>query len=214
VVGVLCAVNLATHLGPANTSLVLGVPVATGLIVTGRWWGLSWEDFGLARHSWRTGARYAVRSLLGVGAFYVVAVLIPATRSWLLDPRDDLDLGSALLTALVLIPLRTVIHEEVAFRGVLWALLRRDHGTVTATVVSSALFGAWHILPAMAGSAGPGQWRAALGTVVFTALAGVVFCELRRRSGSLLAPAGLHWATNGLGVLASAAVSSMAAQSP
>jgi CAAX protease family protein len=34
----------------------------------------------------------------------------------------------------------------------------------------------------------------------------VVFCELRRRSGSLLAPAGLHWAVNGLAVLASAAV--------
>ena len=32
-------------------------------------------------------------------------------------------------------------------------------------------------------------------------MAGVVFCELRRRSGSLLASAGLHWATNGLRVL-------------
>ena len=30
--------------------------------------------------------------------------------------------------------------------------------------------------------------------------------KLRRRSGSLLAPAGLHWATNGLGVLVAAAV--------
>ena len=38
------------------------------------------------------------------------------------------------------------------------------------------------------------------------AASGVVFCELRRRSGSLLASAGLHWATNGLSVLASAAV--------
>ena len=47
---------------------------------------------------------------------------------------------------------------------------------------------------------------AILGTVAFTAASGVVFCELRRRSGSLLAPAGLHWATNGLSVLASAAV--------
>jgi len=45
-----------------------------------------------------------------------------------------------------------------------------------------------------------------LGTVLFTGLAGVVFCELRRRSGSLLAPAGLHWATNGLGVLAATAI--------
>jgi uncharacterized protein len=42
--------------------------------------------------------------------------------------------------------------------------------------------------------------------VLFTALSGVVFCELRRRSGSILAPAALHWATNGLSVLASAAV--------
>ena len=45
-----------------------------------------------------------------------------------------------------------------------------------------------------------------LGTVLFTGLAGVVFCELRRRSGSLLASAGLHWATNGLGVLTAASV--------
>jgi membrane protease YdiL (CAAX protease family) len=43
-------------------------------------------------------------------------------------------------------------------------------------------------------------------TVLFTGLSGVVFCELRRRSGNLLAPAGLHWATNGLAVLASAAL--------
>lgn len=32
--------------------------------------------------------------------------------------------------------------------------------------------------------------------------AGVLFCELRRRSGSLLAPMGLHWAVNALGYLA------------
>jgi membrane protease YdiL (CAAX protease family) len=45
-----------------------------------------------------------------------------------------------------------------------------------------------------------------LATIAFTTLAGVVFAELRRRSGSLLAPIGLHWATNGLGVLAAARV--------
>lgn len=48
----------------------------------------------------------------------------------------------------------------------------------------------------------------AVGTVVAVtaattgaALAGVVLCELRRRSGSLLAPFALHWALNALGVL-------------
>jgi len=56
------------------------------------------------------------------------------------------------------------------------------------------------------GKSTSGQVVSVLGTVLFTGLAGVLFCELRRRSGSLLAPAGLHWATNALGVLAAAAV--------
>src|SRR5436305_66003 len=45
-----------------------------------------------------------------------------------------------------------------------------------------------------------------LGAVGFTALAGRRRCELRRRSGSLLAAAGLHWATNALGVVLAATV--------
>ena len=40
-----------------------------------------------------------------------------------------------------------------------------------------------------------------VGTVLFTGLAGVVFCVLRVRSGSLLAPMLLHWAVNGFGEL-------------
>jgi hypothetical protein len=45
-----------------------------------------------------------------------------------------------------------------------------------------------------------------LATIVFTTVAGMVFAEFRRRSGSLAAPIGLHWVTNGLGVLAAARV--------
>ena len=40
-----------------------------------------------------------------------------------------------------------------------------------------------------------------VGTVLFTTVGGLVAGELRRRSGSLLASIGMHWATNGLGVL-------------
>jgi membrane protease YdiL (CAAX protease family) len=35
--------------------------------------------------------------------------------------------------------------------------------------------------------------------IAATAVAGVVLCELRRRSGSLAAPMALHWAVNSLG---------------
>jgi membrane protease YdiL (CAAX protease family) len=78
-------------------------------------------------------------------------------------------------------------------------------------------FGLWYVLPSSVwpwttsdrnrGRKGTsGEAISVLGTVLFTGLAGVVFCELRRRSGSLLASAGLHWATNGLGVLAAASL--------
>ena len=41
-------------------------------------------------------------------------------------------------------------------------------------------------------------------TVLGTAIAGVLLAELRRRTGSLLAPMAIHWAANAIGVLASA----------
>ncbi|WP_327134521.1 CPBP family intramembrane metalloprotease [Streptomyces sp. NBC_01343] len=91
--------------------------------------------------------------------------------------------------------------EEIAFRGVLYGLVRRDRGAVWATAVSSVLFGLWHVPPSLhpatakpavgsvVGQSGPGAALAVLGAVLFTAAAGVLFCELRRRSGSLLAVA-------------------------
>jgi membrane protease YdiL (CAAX protease family) len=114
---------------------------------------------------------------------------------------------------LVVIPLATVIPEEFAFRGVLWALLRRRWNRTVATAVSSSLFGVWHILPSLSGGpanraadqfAGGGTGGIVLrtvGTILFTAGAGVLFCELRARSDSLLAPVLAHWSVNGFGVI-------------
>jgi uncharacterized protein len=153
-----------------------------------------------------------------VALVIAAGALLPATREAFRDTRYHLAWSQALLHAMVLIPVGTVLVEEIAFRGVLWGLLRRLWGTAAATAISSALFGLWHVLPslglaasneAVAGVVGRGrsaQVTTVLTTVAFTALSGVVFCELRRRSGSVLAPAGLHWAANGLALLASAAV--------
>ncbi len=112
-----------------------------------------------------------------------------------------------------MVPLATVVFEEVAFRGVLWGLFEVAHGALWATVVSALLFGLWHVLPAVDGArqnsptarvARADLLRQVAGTIVFTALAGLVFGVLRDRSGSLLAPGLLHWATNGLGIVAAA----------
>jgi uncharacterized protein len=103
----------------------------------------------------------------------------------------------------------------VAFRGVVYAMVERRRGLRAATAASSLLFGLWHVLPslglrhanaAVAGALGVGTAGAAVAVAVAaatagTALAGVAFCELRRRSGGLVAPFALHWALNALGLL-------------
>jgi membrane protease YdiL (CAAX protease family) len=42
--------------------------------------------------------------------------------------------------------------------------------------------------------------------VLASALAGLVLCEVRRRTGSLLPAIGLHWAVNALGLLTAVVV--------
>ena len=214
---ILAVVNVVDVLVP-HASLVVAPVCAAGLLGLARLAGLSWAELGLGPGTWRRGFAWA-GAIIGIVALVLAAgAALPLTRDAFRDSRYHLSLGGALLTSFVLIPIGTVLLEEVAFRGVLWGLLRRLGGTFLATAVSSALFGLWHILPSLGlatdneaiGSA-VGQGRSAqvitvAGTVLFTAGSGVVFCELRRRSGSLLAPAALHWAVNGLAVLASAAV--------
>ena len=202
----------------ANASLVLGPAGAAGLLALARWAGLSWAELGLGRGTWWRGLRWALAAIGAVAVVFAVGAAVPLTRSAFRDSRYHFGWGHAALTAFVLIPVGTVLFEEVAFRGVLWGLLRRRHGTWVATSVSSALFGLWHVLPSLGlardnqavgstvGRGTSGEAIAVLATVLFTGLAGVVFCELRRRSGSLLASIGLHWATNGLGVLAAASI--------
>ena len=217
VVAFLAVVNVI-DIRVAHASLVLGPAGAAVLLAIARWAGLSWQEVGLGRGTWRRGLVWASGAIGAVAVVFAVGAALPPTRDAFRDARYHLGWEHALLTAFLLIPLGTVLFEEVAFRGVLWGLLRRVRGTWTATIVSSVLFGLWHVLPSLGlaannealgsavGKSTSGQAVSVLGTVLFTGLAGVLFCELRRRSGSLLAPAGLHWATNALGVLAAAAV--------
>jgi uncharacterized protein len=212
---VMTAVNVWVHLAPRRSHLVTGPLAAAALLLVARSADLSWAELGLARAAVVRGAWCGAVAALMVAIGYGVALAIPATRSAFRDTRYQLEAGSALYTAFVAVPLATVVFEEVAFRGVLWGLITHDHGALWATGASSVLFGLWHVLPALAAARTNTALRAegrrrllltTLGTVAFTTVAGLVFAELRRRSGSLLAPVGLHWATNGLGVLAAARV--------
>ena len=107
------------------------------------------------------------------------------------------------VTALVLVPLRTVLLEELAFRGVLWGFLERSSGQRLALIGTSVAFGFWHVAPALslADRTDGHVLLSVVGVIIFTTVAGVVLGELRRRSGSVVAPMLLHWASNGLGLI-------------
>ncbi|WP_242579765.1 CPBP family intramembrane glutamic endopeptidase [Streptomyces sp. MST-110588] len=177
--------------------------------------GGTWADAGLGAASLKRGARWAVVLVGLVGVGYAAAALLPVTRGLFADERyGGLTGGQVALRVLVTVPVGTVLLEEVAFRGVLYGLVRRVRGVVWATAVSSVLFGVWHVLPSLGlatdkpaltpvfGRSALGATVAVVAAVLFTGAAGVLFCELRRRSGSLLAPMGLHWAVNAFGYLA------------
>jgi uncharacterized protein len=181
------------------------------LVVWARLDGLTWSQLGLARDRLGAGCRWALGAIGLVAGVYVVGVLLPLTRPAFQDVRYDLPLPDALRTAFVVIPLGTVVLEELAFRSVLWGMLSRHQRPWQVLVTTSVLFGFWHVFPALnAGAAnrgvadavgGGGSAALVVGTVALTTVGGLVFGELRRRSGSVVASAGAHWATNALGVL-------------
>jgi CAAX protease family protein len=210
----LVALNVADHVIPGGGGLWLAPLAALALLGFARWRGLSWRQLGLGRDRMRAGIGWAAGAIAVVALVYLVGLLLPVTRPAFLDARYHFGVAGALMSALVVIPVGTILVEEVAFRSVLWGMLSRHMTTWRVLVTSSVLFGLWHVLPslqlgsanrgvadAVAGTGASAGALVVLGTVAFTAVGGVVAGELRRRSGSLLASAGMHWATNGLGVL-------------
>ena len=149
VLAILLLVNVWVHLGLRQAHLVTGPVAALVLLLVARAAGLSWADLGLARDDLLPGLLYGAAAAGAIAVVYAVGVLVPVTRRAFHDTRYRMPMRAAVLTSLVTIPLGTVVFEEVAFRSVLWGMLEHERGTAVATAVSSALFGLWHVLPAL-----------------------------------------------------------------
>jgi uncharacterized protein len=217
VVAVLALTNLIAHFTTPWASVVTVPAAAIGLVAWLRVTGLGWAELGLGREHWRTGAVYAVGAVALVVTAIAVGALLPVTRPMFLNHRYA-TLSGALMASMIVIPLQTVIPEELAFRGVLHGALNRAWGFRGVALVGSLLFGLWHVATSLGltssnvgftrvlGGGAVGMMAGVVLAVIATAAAGFVFSWLRRRSGSLLAPIALHWSLNGLGALAAALV--------
>jgi membrane protease YdiL (CAAX protease family) len=212
------AVAVLVLFAVARAAGLLGPPVVSASVLTLAMVVVAWragatlDDLGLGRDHLRAGLRYGVVAFLLVLVVLVLAAAIPWTRPFLSDSRAEIDGGQLAYEIGVTIVLLTAVPEELAFRGVLLGSATSLWGSRRATLVSSALFGLWHIEPTLETMSGNsavggasaslgGQVLLVLGAVAVTFVAGLAFCWLRLRSRSLMAPLLAHVASNGLALV-------------
>jgi membrane protease YdiL (CAAX protease family) len=198
---------LRTFVLPASTHLAVNLLAAGGVYAIARWARATDAELGLVR--WGPGLRLGLLALALVAVTVAVGALLPATREVFERASRPDGTGALLVEVLVSIPLGTVVLEELAFRGSLLALLRRETSARAAVAGSSVLFALWHVIPSVwsrAGSTDAALESAGVSSLplvlVATFVAGLVFCWLRLRSGSLLAPFLAHAGANSAGTLA------------
>ncbi|MBO4270483.1 type II CAAX prenyl endopeptidase Rce1 family protein, partial [Microbispora triticiradicis] len=146
--GVLAAANLLNNRVARRWAPVTSAAATGALLLIARRAGLTRHELGFrdARAGAATGGALAA----AVAAGYAAGVALPRTRPLFHDQRAlALSRRRVLEEALVQVPFGTVLLEEVGFRGVLPALLGRVLPARTAVAASAALFGAWHVLPAL-----------------------------------------------------------------
>jgi uncharacterized protein len=219
---------LAGHNWMSNRMLPRWAYVPSGLVVSvaavqlSRLAGATTEELGLERQRMGNGVRVGAIASSVAAAAVVTGVAIPATRRFYADERVLQPHGLAVAYEMaVRIPVGTALAEELMFRSALLGLSLHRGSWVASTAWSSTLFGLWHVLPTLttlpdnAALTGVGDRVGRAGavatSVAATAIAGAVFAELRRRSGSVVAPILLH-ATVNLAAFAAARWSRSAAQ--
>ncbi len=213
VIAALIVLNIVNNrVAPQTHYLLWAFGGSVLLLAFGLLDGNSWTDMGLGWSYLLPGFVWAAVCIGGVTAVYLIGSAFRKTRTAFHDERmAEMSGGRIMFQALIEVPLGTVLLEEIAFRAVLLSMLVRRLGLGWGLAVSAVLFGLWHILPSigtheqnpalgsMVGEGRKGNILAVLLSVLTTSVAGVLFAGLRLLSGSVLAPMGLHWATNGLG---------------
>jgi membrane protease YdiL (CAAX protease family) len=181
---------------PARWDFSFNLATAATVLAIGIAGGLDRERLGVDPRRLRAGLRLGARAFGAISAVVVAGGLLGLVT----DDRTDVGAAAMIGRVLLVIPIGTVLVEELAFRGVLHGLLCEVAGRRAAIVTGALLFGLWHVYPAWHDGSvdvdGLGRLGTVAGTFAATALAGVAVLWQRERSGSLLAPMLAHLATN------------------
>ena len=205
VVAVLVVANVVGNLRvPAPWYVPANLGVTAVVVALARAGGVPCAELGLAMPGAAHRLGPSIALAVGVALVVLALAVVPRTRPLCADQRmAGVGGRETAYRAVVRIPLGTVVLEEVAFRGVLLALLSRLAPFGWAVAGSSMLFGLWHVLPTMAAldaneiaRSRAARRVAVLAAVASTALAGAALCWLRTVTGSLLGAALPHATAN------------------
>jgi membrane protease YdiL (CAAX protease family) len=211
IVGLIVAIAAADIVTTRLTPDGWDAPIKAAIIVAFLAWargfaGLSWDELGFGRAHVRSGLVIGTVAALLVAAVIVILVAVPFSRGYFQD--HDIERASTatrIFEPLVSIPLGTALFEETIFRGVLLGALLRTGTRLRAAIITSIVFGFWHIPPALSDAHGKSVIAAigvVLGTMAVTSVAGLLFAYLRLRSGSVIAPIFGHIATDSFAYVA------------
>lgn len=207
--GVLVVWNTVANLVVPDALLIpVNLAGAAAVVVVARSAAVSWSELGLAGANLRRASVAGAQVAAGIAVLVLAVAFVPWGRDLLADARFlGVGPGELAYETLLRIPLATALAEEVAFRGVLLGMLMLWLSPLRAVVVSSAVFGLWHILPGLAAVDTTGAVEvegsavtagAVAAQVLVTAAAGAGFGWLRLRSRHVAAPTLAHWALNGV----------------
>ena len=159
----------------ARTKYGVGLP-SLGLVSA-----RGYLPYAIAAGYWVIALGAVLAWTLTIQALGIDALLLPESA------EDVLDLaGGSVAIAIVLVGLWGPLAEEIFFRGFLLNGLRSRFGVVSSILISSAVFGAFHIAP---------------GAIVPTFLLGLMLGWVYTRSGSLWPAVFAHGLHNTVAIL-------------
>lgn len=197
-IGMIAGYNVVQNTFLIERGYVTGnVVVGAALIGLGRRSGSSLEQMGLIPRLTSDGRRFMAAAATTAIITIAAGVAHPKTRTFFRDERARGESWQDVRhNTLIRFPLGTAMFEEVVFRGVLPPLLARSEKA--GDLLSSALFGLWHVIPTarvlggspLGGSANPVRTVAAGSAAA--GVGGFLLACARRKSDSTILPWMLH----------------------